>query len=338
MFKFLLIIFLILKSTYCLSQNMSLNSNHVNILMYHRFDESKYPSTNIKLDQFLQHLNEIKKKEYNVIDLMDAIEAIKKERKIPDRSLSITIDDAYLSVYKTAWPLLKKNNFPFTLFVSTEVIDKNLPNYMSWDQIRELLNHGVRIGSQTRSHPHMHRLSIKQQNDEIEYSNKRFLDEIGFKPILFAYPYGEYNLETIEIVREKGFVAAFGQHSGVAHLSLGLYELPRWAMNENYGDLNRLKLLANALPMSVSDISPKNPFIKNNPPNFGFTLNQTIKDKNVVRCFASNQIKSKTIKIGKSRIEVRLEKPFPKKRGRVNCTMATKEGRWRWFGKQFMTE
>ena len=74
---------------------------------------------------------------------------------------------------------------------------------------------------------------IFQILQEIEYSNQRFIKELGFKPKLFAYPYGEYDKKTLEIVKGSGFEAAFGQHSGVAHISSGIFELPRYAMNEN---------------------------------------------------------------------------------------------------------
>ncbi len=312
--------------------------NYANILMYHRFGETTHPSTNIKINQFLEHLYELKKEKYNVIGLNKVINAINNQTQIPDRSISITIDDAYLSVYLKAWPLLKKNRFPFTLFISTDVIDQKLKNYMTWDQIRELMDHGVTIGSQTKTHPHMHRLNREEKNKEINYSNKRFIKELGFKPTLFAYPYGEYDIETLNIIKESGFIAAFGQHSGVAHISSGLYELPRFAMNENYGGMDRLKLAINALPMNVKDISPKNPFLYQNPPNFGFTLSNNILPKKIVRCFASDKINTTTTRIGKNRIEVRLSEPFPRARGRINCTMEAFNGRWRWFGKQFLTK
>ena len=108
-------------------------------------------------------------------------------------------------------------------------------------------------------------------------------------------------------------------------------------MNENYGDLERLKLATNALPLIIKDISPENNFIKNNPPDFGFTLSSEIKPMRAVRCFSSNGIITDTKRIGKLRIEVRLEEKFLNARGRINCTMAAKDGRWRWFGKQFLT-
>ena len=62
------------------------------------------------------------------------------------------------------------------------------------------------------------------------------------RPDLFAYPYGEYSLEVIDIVKEAGFIASFGQNSGIAHGFNGFFELPRFAMNEQYGTRDRLEL------------------------------------------------------------------------------------------------
>ena len=312
------------------------NVNHASFIMYHRFGDSRYPSTNIKKEQFIEHINELLKPEYNVIGIEKAILAINNIEPVKDRSVVITIDDAYSSVYEYAWPIFKKYNLPFTLFVSTDVIDNKTPGYMNWEQIRTLRDNGVTIGSQTKSHPHMFKLTTEKIIEELSISNKRFIDEIGSKPKFFAYPYGEYNLEVIEQVKLHGFVAAFGQHSGVAHKSLGMYELPRFAMNEKYGDMERFLLAANALPMPISDVSPKNPVISINPPSYGFTLSDMIEPKNAIRCFANNGLKANTKRLGKNRIEIRLSGPFSKGRGRINCTMAGNDNRWRWLGRQFI--
>ncbi|MDC1134267.1 polysaccharide deacetylase family protein, partial [Alphaproteobacteria bacterium] len=311
------------------------NVNYASVLMYHRFGENKYPTTNIKMDQFSDHIKELIKTKYNVIKIQDGLNAIQNISLVKDRSVIITIDDAYSSVFNNAWPILKKYGLPFTLFVSTDVIDNKTPGYMSWEEIRILRDNGVTIGSQTKSHPHMHNLSENQIVKELEFSNNRFVQEIGSKPEIFAYPYGEYNLNVVKKIKINGFKAAFGQHSGVAHLSLGLHQLPRFAMNETYGNMKRFLLAVNAKPIPISDLSPKDPVIIKNPPFYGFTLSDTIKPKGIVRCFASNGIKSETKRLGKNRIEVRLEKPFPKGRGRINCTMSAGE-RWRWLGRQFI--
>ena len=313
-----------------------LKANYASFIMYHRFGDSRYPSTNIKKEQFLKHINELLNPKYNVINIERALLAINNIKPVKDRSVVITIDDAYSSVYKYAWPIFKKYNLPFTLFVSTDVIDNKTPGYMSWEEIRTLRDHGVTIGSQTKSHPHMFKLSKKNIKEELSFSNKRFIDEIGSAPKIFAYPYGEYNLQVLDQVRLHGFVAAFGQHSGVAHKSLGLYELPRFAMNEKYGNMDRFLLAVNALPMPIFDLSPKNPVISRNPPSYGFTLSNKIEPKNAIRCFANNGLKAETKRLGRNRIEIRLNGPFLKGRGRINCTMAGNENRWRWLGRQFI--
>ncbi len=310
--------------------------NYASFIMYHRFGDSRYPSTNIKKEQFEKHIDELLKPKYKVIDIERALLAINNIQPVDDRSVVITIDDAYSSVFRYAWPIFKKHNLPFTLFVSTDVIDNKTPGYMNWEQIRILRDHGVTIGSQTKSHPHMFKLNKEEIIEELSISNKRFIDEIGSAPKIFAYPYGEYNLEVLKQVKLNGFIAAFGQHSGVAHKSLGMYELPRFAMNEKYGDMGRFLLAVNALPMPISDLSPRNPVLEKNPPNYGFTLSEKIKPKNAVRCFANNGLKSETKRLGKYRIEIRLSGPFLKGRGRINCTMSGGKNRWRWLGRQFI--
>ena len=107
-------------------------------------------------------------------------------------------------------------------------------------------------------------------------------------------------------------------------------------MNEKYGDMDRFLLAVNALPMPISDLSPKNPVISKNPPSYGFTLSKKIEPKNAVKCFANNGLKADTKRLGKNRIEIRLNGPFLTGRGRINCTMAGSDNRWRWLGRQFI--
>ena len=340
--NFILTLLFLIIPTFSFSQTNEIRKvsdvNYASFLMYHRFGDSRYPSTNIRKEQFIKHINELLNPKYNVINIEKALLAINNIKPVKDRSVVITIDDAYSSVYKYAWPIFKKHNLPFTLFVSTDVIDNKTPGYMNWEQIRTLRDHGVTIGSQTKSHPHMFKLTKEKIIEELSISNKRFIDEIGSSPIFFAYPYGEYNLEVIEQVKLHGFVAAFGQHSGVAHKSLGVYELPRFTMNEKYGDMERFLLAVNALPIPISDLSPKNPVISINPPSYGFTLSDKIEPKNAIRCFANKGLKAESKRLGKNRIEIRLNGPFSSGRGRINCTMAGNDNRWRWLGRQFIID
>ena len=327
---FLTIITNILFSSYSLAQDS------VSIIMYHRFGEPNYPSTNIQMEKFESHIIELKNPKYNIMGLSKIIDELKAGNELPDFTVALTIDDAFISVYNNAWPILLENKIPFTIFVATDPIDQGLNGYMNWDQIRELKKNGVEIGSQTKSHPHMHRLSEEDMRNEINYSNSRFLEELGEKPILFAYPYGEYNLISKKIA-EENFIAAFGQQSGSAHPSIGFHELPRFAMNESYGSLDRLIEAANTLPLVVNDIHPKSPVITDNPPSYGFTLGKKYPQINQLQCFISGIGEANVTIIGK-RVEVRTDKKFYRPRHRINCTMPGSNGRWHWFGRQFLLD
>lgn len=309
---------------------------YASVIMYHRFDEERYPSTNTTIEQLESHIAYLQEGGFTIMALPEIIERFQSGRTVPDRTVAISIDDAYLSVYEKGWPRFQEAGFPITLFVATGPIDRNLRGYMNWDQLRELQAAGVSIGSQTNSHPHMHRISIEAVKNELSSSNERFIDELGLRPELFAYPYGEYNLEVIEAVKEAGFIAAFGQNSGIMHKDDLLYELPRFAFNEAYGDLERLSLAANGLPLKVTQITPADMVITQNPPFYGFTLDKDMEPKKQLRCFSSRYGKLDVSLLGR-RAEIRLPGPLEGPRFRINCTMPGKDKRWRWFGRQFLT-
>ena len=140
-------------------------------IMYHRFNESKYPSTNIQMSVFKKQMEIIKLSAFDFIDPKNFeknFDVPKKQKKI-----LITIDDAYTSFYTEAWPYLKKNKIPFILFVSTEPVGKN--GYMTWDQIREIENEQFAV---IGHHSHSHEYLIDKTNDEflrdIEKANEIF--------------------------------------------------------------------------------------------------------------------------------------------------------------------
>lgn len=307
------------------------------VVMYHRFGESVHPSTNIRLEQFEAHLEELAKAQYTVLPIPEIIARLRAKLPLPDRTVGISIDDAFLSVYREAFPRLRKAGLPFTLFVATDPVDRGTGGYMNWDQIRELKKAGVTIGSQTHTHLHMASSSATRNAADLEKSNARFRAELGEVPRIIAYPYGEYSLAVSKAAKDAGFTAGFGQHSGVLHPNADMSYLPRFAMNENFGGVSRFQLAVNALPLNVSDVSPQDPLLSldNNPPILGFTVHgDAAKGLSKLACYASGQGKARMERLG-ARVEVRLENAFSGGRARINCTMPTRSGRWRWYGLQF---
>ena len=135
-------------------------------LMYHRFEENKYPSTNIKIKDFKQHLKIIednKIKFVNPKNFEDELFNNKKQRKI-----LLTIDDGFSSFYENAWPILKERKIPFILFVNTREVGSS--NYMSWEQIKEISKESfVEIGN----HSHSHEYLVDEDNDIIKEDIKK---------------------------------------------------------------------------------------------------------------------------------------------------------------------
>jgi len=304
--------------------------------MYHKFGISKYPSTNVTIKQLDSHISELSQKKYNVRSLDFIVDTIINDGQLPNNTIGISVDDADRSFFTTAWPKFKEKNFPVTLFVNTSTIVKNNKNYLNWDEIRKLRNEGVIIGAHSHFHNHMPDLNIKETKNEIERSNKIFLKELGLIPTLFAYPYGEASEKIIELLKEYKFKVAFGQHSGVINETSNMYYLPRFSMNEKYGEIDRVKFTATAKGLGVYDFIPLNPTISENPPYIGFSvLDQTlVKSLNCFLFDSEGQVEKELFKFNE-RIEIRLKRKLNKGRSRINCTAKDKKGNWRWYGHQF---
>ncbi len=307
------------------------------VVMYHRFGENNYPATNIGLAQFEEHLAHLKAGSYSVLPVPHIIAALRAGTPLPERTVGITIDDAYLSVYDEAWPRLAEAGFPFTLFVATDSVDTGTFGTMSWDQLRELAAAGVTIGNHGASHGHLWQGDPKSVREDIARAERRFEQELGLTPSLFAYPYGEFDLPTRQVVHDFDFEAAFGQHSGTVHPGADFQGLSRFALNERFGGMDRFSLVVGTLPLPVTDVTPADPLITSpNPPAFGFTVTAHLNDMGALACFASHQGETRIERLGSSRIEIRLDEPLPLGRSRINCTMPASDGRWRWFGHQFI--
>ncbi len=328
---FIFFLFLNISSAY--ASNIK---NSAVVFMYHKFGIDKYPTTSVTLNQFESHLNEFSKEKYSVQSIEFIIDTIINDGELADNTIGISIDDADKSFFEVGWPKFKEKNMPVTLFVNTSTIHKNNKNYLNWDQIRELKNEGVSIGAHSHSHYHMSDLTIEEVRNEIEISNNIFLKELGEIPSLFAFPYGETNEKIINLLKEYKFKVAFGQHSGVINETSNFYYLPRFSLNEKYGEIDRVKFAANAKGLGIYDFIPNDPTIYDNPPFIGFSL---LDEKLVpsIDCFvfdSKGEVEKEIFKFNE-RIEIRLSRKLTDGRSRMNCTAKGKDGLWRWFGHQF---
>ncbi len=316
------------------NSKLYLNDEGVLSIMYHRFNESKYPSTNIQMEIFKEHIELIKKSNFDFYHPEKFIKEFDEPKK--QKKILLTIDDGFKSFYTQAWPFLKENKIPFILFVSTEPVGKN--GYMNWTQIKEIEKTDfAMIGH----HSHTHDYLIDETNDkfisDIETANKIFLDNIGYIPTIFSYPFGEYSKFMKDYIAEN-FELSFGQHSGVIDLNKEKFELPRFPINEKYGEIKRFKSIINYFPLQYFKLSPEEKKLttKNNPPSFEVEFFNSQKNLENITCYSNeggNWEKSKS-KIKNYKLTIEFREKFLPRRGRVNCSL-NDNGKWRWFGTQF---
>ena len=329
----------------CFQNNLYPNNLPQNIddfgiisLMYHRFEENKYPSTNIKINNFVEHLKIIEENGIRFINPSNFENELKNNKK--QRKILLTIDDGFLSFYKNAWPILKKKQIPFILFVSTREVGAF--NYMNWDQIKEISQEDfVEIGNHSHTHEYLVDESKELIKKDIEKSISIFEKNLGKNSIFFSYPFGEYSNEFKKIIKNFDFKYAFGQHSGVIDETKDLYELPRYPINEKYGEINRFKSITKTLPFKYKEIYPEEKYLlqDKNPPNVKIIFYENIKNLESVGCYSNegNKWRQSNIKFENSNtLIVNIAEKFVGERGRINCSLRDPSGLWRWLGIQFV--
>lgn len=305
------------------------------IMVYFAVGRDDTPAASVTIDQFKAHMAELANGNYTVLSLADILKAYKGNKPLPENTVAITFDGGDKSVLVNAAPILADYDFPYTVFISTGYADTNYPNHLSWADIKTLSRNGL---ASFGLHPDSY-MSLSGKNEEtirsrLNNATVRFRNEMDVNPLFFAYPFGKYNQNYHRIVSAYGYLAAFGQQSGVAYNGADLFALPRFTMTENYANIDRFRMTANALPLPVTDMTPRYSHINNAKPSIGFSAPDLSGQMNRLSCFASGQDKPVIDIVGDSRVEIRLKDSIDETRFRLNCTLPTndKNQRWRWLG------
>jgi len=226
------------------------------ILLYHKFGNPNSPSTNTPIETFKKQMQYLKTHHYKVIKLSNLCNLIKNHKNIPNDTVAISIDDGYRSTAK-AVAILKKYNFPATIFLYTNAYS-GWPAFLSWTQIEQIVaNPLFDIGNHTASHAKLDELSIKQLDKEIRAAQKRIKKLTGIDASLFAYPYGYYNRNAIQSVKNFGFKCAFSQDIGAVDNRTDPYIIPRIAMTGSNLNMAEFEKKLNIKPLHLADYFPK---------------------------------------------------------------------------------
>ena len=289
------------------------------------------------MDIFIKQMDLIKDLGYEFYNPKDFINEFKQPKN--KKKILITIDDGFKSFYDEAWPYLKKNNIPFILFVSTEPVGKY--GYMNWNEIIEIENSQLGfIGHHSHSHEYLIDMSETNFKNDIETATQIFKNKLGYVPEIFSYPFGEYSLYMKNFI-SKNFKIAFGQHSGIIDINKDKFELPRFPINEKYGELKRFKSIINYHPLEYKSLKPDEKKLNNdnNPPKLIVEFFNEQKNIKNINCYSNDggNWKKSNLKFEANKLVINFENQFVPRRGRVNCSL-NDNGKWRWFGTQFTVE
>ena len=205
------------------------------VVCYHRVEGSGGGALAITPQLFEEHMQKLKDNGITVISMQDFLAWRRSEKNIPAKSAIITIDDGYLSGYEVARPILKKFGYPWTAFVYTKYISSGGKS-MTWEQLAEIRDEGVEIGSHTVSHIALNSKGGKTAEQytaflqhEIIESKKILEQRLGIKCATFAYPEGKYNAQVLDVVKEAGYEAAFSTFGQRVTHGAPAYRIGRYA-------------------------------------------------------------------------------------------------------------
>ena len=235
------------------------------VLIYHRFGESQYPTTNVSVEQFREQMAYLSANNYRVVALGELVQALNGKKSLPAKSVVITIDDGYKSVYLEAWPVLKAYGYPFTVFINAKSISSGFSNYMNWDEVLDLHENGVDI----QDHSYAHNRLVDRPagmsdgeyrgwiREDLRRNMKIISEKLGSESSFFAIPYGEYNQEVMAVARKLGYQAILTQDPGSVSRESDPHMLPREAiLGDEWATMPHFKRILRRVDLPITDLHP----------------------------------------------------------------------------------
>lgn len=206
MIKVLLL--LILLSPYLMSDG--------HIFVYHRFDDTRYPTTNTSTKELRREFNYFKNNNYKVVPLIEIVNKIKLKEKVPNNWVALSIDDGFKTFYTNGLSVFKEFNYPFTLFIAVKYTEKKYRDYVSWKQLKEIKKYGD-VEFHTYGHGHYGQMSDEAIKKDMDKGLALMKKHLNYEPRLFVYAYGESDDRVKKVVEQYNFKAVFNQNIGAVH-------------------------------------------------------------------------------------------------------------------------
>lgn len=225
-------------------------SANVPILMYH-YVSAPPPEADVYRrdlsvtpDQLAGQIEAMTAAGFVSVRLSDLISYLATGRPLlPPKSVVLTFDDGYQDNFDNAFPLLKQAGFTATFFVITDFVDAGRPGYMTWDELRELHDAGMDIGSHSRDHPDLAGRAADFLVWQVLGSREMIESRLGFTPRAFCYPSGRYDPLAVQVVQSANFWGAVTTRQGATHDSEHLFELTRVRIRGGHTVADVMRLL-----------------------------------------------------------------------------------------------
>lgn len=191
-----------------------MSRGEVLVMAYHSIDRND--SINSVNPEVFRKQIEYLRRNYEIVSLKRIVDFAEKGRAPCRRCVAITFDDGYRDNYLNAYPYLKKNGIPATVFVAVGYVQKEMAlngiplKMLSWEEILEMSENNISIEAHTVSHPNLQRMNAKDVENEIISSKEEIEKNTGREVNYFCYPSGRYNKEVVDLVKSLGFKGAFG--------------------------------------------------------------------------------------------------------------------------------
>ena len=305
--------------------------------IYHRFGDDRYPSTNIALDVFAAQLSFLRDQDFRVPTLGEALEQLDSDRGLSGRTVVLTVDDGHQSFLTGALPILRHFGFAVTLFINTDSVGR--PGYMTWDDLIGLAAEGMEIGNHSASHAYFLNVSTSEQLNffkrDVERAQEAFQTRLGWRPRLFAYPFGEYLPAWESTLRELGFKAAAAQNSGVVYRGSPRYTLPRYPMGGPYATLEGFRQKSRMRALRITNHRLRSPLLDNsNPPILEVEVDTEGLNAAAMQFFVEGQprVLQRPNPDDLGRLLLQADKPLTGRRTLYTLTAPSADGlAWHWF-------
>lgn len=303
-------------------------------LVYHRFGDDRYPSTNTSVSVFEEHLKYLSDngfKSFTVSGLLGDTSALANDSK----KVLITVDDGFASFYEHGIPLLEKYKMKATLFVNTESVGWG--DYLSWQQLKELKTKGVEIGS----HSHQHKYFVNEPDssrarvfeEDLLKAEALFEEHLGVVPKTYVYPYGEFSDDLVEVIKKHDYEIAFAQNSGLLSNTAHPFAVPRFPVAGSHVSMEQFISKVNMHPLKVRK-EDQLPLIVKDGEQMDFSI-QLVGESlsGSFNCFIGGQSLPEAVSHDGNQLSFSFKAPANRRRTPVTITTRDSDGQWYWFSR-----